>query len=278
MGFVATLPISAKKELAATDEPPKRASEVKIAGLWLVFRLFTASESCKVPIAMPPAQVQELVSQVKAWYEANQMLQRDLAAKLGVSPTGLCQIFAGVNQPSAATTLKMIQFLEQNKSMKTNYLDPRATPRPTASDDRPKTLGSAIEKIDSLQMRIKQLEQAQPNAAAASPGKPASVPASAKAKAQPAGGDPGSDPTYPPTGTPGASRPNKTEMESGPAAPSKALSVTANTPVLIQKILDVTTLDDLRLLLNNPAHTPTQQACIYAEIKKRRDLVANRFQ
>jgi DNA-binding XRE family transcriptional regulator len=216
---------------------------------------------------MPPAQVQELVAEVKAWYEAHEMLQRDLAAKLGVSPTGLCQIFAGVNQPSAATALAMIRFLEENKTMKTDYIDPRATPRPTAGNPGPKTLTEARDRIADLEAQLRGSGMVPKPAAPASP----------KAKAQPAG-DPGADPTYPPTGTPGAERPNKTEMPTGSAAPKKALPPEANTPVLIQKILDVTTLDDLRLLLNNPAHTPTQQACIYNEVKKRRNLVANRFQ
>ena len=52
---------------------------------------------------MPLAQVRELVAEMKAWYETHDMLQRDLAAELWVSPTGLCQIFAGKNLPSAAT-------------------------------------------------------------------------------------------------------------------------------------------------------------------------------
>ena len=52
---------------------------------------------------MPPAEVRELVAEMKAWYETHDMLQRDLAAQLWVSPTGLCQIFAGKNLPAAAT-------------------------------------------------------------------------------------------------------------------------------------------------------------------------------
>ena len=59
---------------------------------------------------MPPAQVRELVAEMKAWYETHDMLQRDLAAQLGVSPTGLCQIFAGKNLPSAATAFQQRSF------------------------------------------------------------------------------------------------------------------------------------------------------------------------
>ena len=83
---------------------------------------------------MPPAQVRELVAEMKAWYETHDMLQRDLAAQLGVSPTGLCQILAGVNQPSASTALAMIQFLEENQSMRTERVDPPTFPKPSIRD------------------------------------------------------------------------------------------------------------------------------------------------
>src|ERR1700676_2478348 len=105
---------------------------------------------------MPPAQVQELVAQVKAWYETHEMLQRDLAAKLGVSPTGLCQIFAGINQPSAATALAMIRFLEEQNKKK-NYPPPPTTPRKAASNPGPKTLTEAKERIEILEGQLTQL-------------------------------------------------------------------------------------------------------------------------
>src|ERR1700730_7263132 len=57
-------------------------------------------------------------------------------------------------------------------------VDPPKPPRQgTADPGRPKTLTAALDKIDSLQIRTKQLEQAQPNAAVASPANPVSTPA-----------------------------------------------------------------------------------------------------
>ena len=106
---------------------------------------------------MPPAkEVEELVAEVKSWYEANRhnTLQRDLAAKLGVSPTGLCQIFAGKNQPSASTTLAMIQLLQESNIMKT-LTDPPRTPPTTSRDNEPKTLLAAKERIAELTTQLK---------------------------------------------------------------------------------------------------------------------------
>jgi transcriptional regulator with XRE-family HTH domain len=214
----------------------------------------------------------ELVTDLRAWYEDQRDLsQKNLARKLYLSPQQLSEIFAGRNRPTGDQVLRIQEFLQTNdmKSPST-YLDPRTTPRSTTNDPlQPKSLGQAKEMIEDLRAQLK-------GGAATLLPKPA-APAPPKAKTQPAG-DPGADPIYPPTGTPGADRPNKTEMPTGPAAPKKALPPEANTPVLIQKILDVTELDDLRLMLNNPIHSPTQQACIYAEVKKRRALVSNRFQ
>jgi transcriptional regulator with XRE-family HTH domain len=213
-----------------------------------------------------------LVKRLKTYCEENKILQKTLASQLRLSPQGVFEIFKGNNSPSAETVLHIVEIIEP-EFMKT-IVDPPKPPRQAAgtNPNLPRNLEEARSRIESLNQQIAQLK----GGAAPLPGKPA-APASPKAKAQPMG-DPGSDPVYPPARTAGGDQPNTNEMESGPAAPSKALPVTANTPVLIQKILDVTTLDDLRLLLNNPAHTPTQQACIYSEIRKRRDLVANRFQ
>jgi transcriptional regulator with XRE-family HTH domain len=208
----------------------------------------------------------ELIIDLRAWYEDHDVSQKNLARKLYLSPQQLSEIFAGRNRPTGDQVLRIQEFLRTN-DMKTDFIDPRTKPRPTASNPGPKTLTEARERIEVLEAQLRGSGTAPKPAAPASP----------KAKAQPAG-DPGPDPVYPATGSPGADRPNQNEMQSGPAAPSKALPPEANTPVLIQKILDVTTLDDLRLLLNNPAHTPTQQSVIYAEIRKRRALVENRFQ
>ena len=61
------------------------------------------------------------------------MLQRDLAAKLGVSPhralPNLRRQKCAVRGDGVSNDL---EFLEEHQSMKTDYIDPRATPRPTA--------------------------------------------------------------------------------------------------------------------------------------------------
>jgi hypothetical protein len=81
--------------------------------------------------------------------------------------------------------------------------------------------------------------------------KPA-MPASPTAQAKAAGT--GTDaPPFPPINSPGGIQPNKTPMAVNfPATPKKALPPEANTPVLIQKILDVTTLEDLRSTVQLP--------------------------
>jgi DNA-binding XRE family transcriptional regulator len=198
------------------------------------------------------------------------MRQRDLAEALGVSPTGLCQIFAGVNQPSASTALAMIRFLEEQKNMKTTtFIDPRTKPRPTASNPGSKTLTEARDRIAVLEAQLRGSGTAPKPAAPASP----------TAKAQPVG-DPGADPTYPPTRTPGGDRPNPVPMPVNiPAVKKAALSEAAVSPVLCQRELDVADFETVLSMLDNAAaHTPMQQSVIYAEVKKRRALVANRFQ
>jgi transcriptional regulator with XRE-family HTH domain len=230
---------------------------------------------------MSPDLTRELVIDLRAWYEDNDVSQKNLARKLYLSPQQLSEIFAGRNRPTGDQVLRIQEFLRTN-DMKTDLIDPPR--RPTESDSsQPKSLSVANEMIKNLRAQLfgngaspiysqpKTLHEAKEMIEALR----VQVKGGGALKTKPhfAAGDPGADPTYPPTGTPGADRPNKTEMQSGPAAPSKALPPEANTPVLIQKILDVTTLDDLCLLLNNPAHTPTQRACIYNEVKRRRALV-----
>ncbi len=66
---------------------------------------------------------------------------------------------------------------------------------------------------------------------------------------------------------------NFKSMEVATVPPPKRLPESANTPVKIQAILDVTVLDpDLLSMLGNPVHTPLQRGTIYDEVKKRRAL------
>jgi hypothetical protein len=201
---------------------------------------------------------------------SKQLVSNWLSGYRTISLDEWTQIQAVINKETAGT-----QFFEENTTMKI-IVDAPKPPRQAAGSnpDFPRNLEAARLRIASLNQEIVQLKAA----AASSPGKTASLPSPSpigKAKAASTGAD---APPFPPITTPNADRPNQNEMQSGPAAPSKALPPEANTPVLIQKILDVTTLDDLRLLLNNPIHTPTQQSVIYAEIRKRRALVENCFQ
>jgi transcriptional regulator with XRE-family HTH domain len=206
----------------------------------------------------------ELVIDLRAWYEDNDVSQKNLARKLYLTPQQLSEIFAGRNRPTGEQVLRIQEFLRTN-NMKTDYLDPRTKPQQAASNPGPKTLTEAKERIEILEAQIRLAA------------KPAVVPASPIAKAAAAGAD--APPPFPPITTPGAERLSPTPMPVNfPAIVRKALPPEANTPVLIQRILDVTTLDDLRSMLDNPIHTPTQQSCIYAEVRRRRALVENRFQ
>lgn len=70
-----------------------------------------------------------------------------------------------------------------------------------------------------------------------------------------------------------AASPTWQAVEERHAPPPKSLPASADTPVLIQKILDVTVLDpDLLSMLSNPVHTPLQRSMIYSEVKKRRAI------
>jgi len=62
-------------------------------------------------------------------------------------------------------------------------------------------------------------------------------------------------------------------MPTGEPARKVFLDPAANTPVLIQKILDVTTLDDLRLMLNGE-RDKLRIRCLYLEIKRRENLMS----
>jgi hypothetical protein len=213
---------------------------------------------------MSPDLTRQLITDLRGWYEGNDVSQKNLARKLYLSPQQLSEIFAFRNRPTGDQVLRIQEFLRTN--MKTDYLDPRTKPRQAAGNPGPKTLTEARDRIEVLEAQLR---------GSGTTPKPA-VPASPKAKAQPAG-DPGSDPTYPPTGTPGADRLAPTPMPvSFPATPRKALPPEANTPVLVQRILDVTALDDLLSMLGNPIHTPLQRTLIYEEVKKVRSLAAGR--
>jgi transcriptional regulator with XRE-family HTH domain len=216
---------------------------------------------------MSPDPTKELITDLRAWYEDHDVSQKNLARKLYLTPQQLSELFAGRNRPTGDQVLRIQEFLRTN--MRTDYIDPRTKPRPTASNPGPKTLTEARERIEVLEAQLRGSGTAPKPAAPASP--------TGKAKA--AAGDPGADPTYPPVGTPGADRLAPTPMPVGvPAVKKAALSEAAVSPVLCQRELDVADFETVLSMLGNPIHNPMQQACIYAEVKKRRALVSNRFQ
>jgi hypothetical protein len=133
----------------------------------------------------------------------------------------------------------------------------------------PKTLTEARERIEVLEAQLRGSGTAP---------KPASAPASPKAKAHKGKSAICRRPDL--SGNHNARRGSAEQNRNAKRAEGAEQSSSARREHagFDPKILDVTTLDDLRLLLNNPAHTPTQQSVIYAEIRKRRALVENRFQ
>jgi DNA-binding XRE family transcriptional regulator len=212
---------------------------------------------------MPPAQVQELVAEIKAWYETHKhdTRQRDLAEKLGVSPTGLCQIFAGKNAPSASTALAMIRFLEEN-NMKTTYLDPRATPRQAASNpERPRTLSVAIDALDEANSTISNLRseiaQLKGVPVAALPVKIVLPPTS-----------PGQPRAAAPTTRQGIVADRTPEQK----LPEKlTLPASATTPFLADEIIKVTPTESLRRMLDSEKIS-WRTAALYRAIKEREKL------
>src|SRR5271165_1850710 len=167
---------------------------------------------------MSPDLTRELVIDLRAWYEESDVSQKNLARKLYLTPQQLSEIFAGRNRPTGDQVLRIQEFLRTN-NMKTDYLDPRAKPRPTSSNpEQPKSLGQAKEMIEDLRAQLK--------GGAPLPAKPASAPA---AKAQIAGT--GAD-------VPTTDRPNQTPMPASPPPPKLTLSPGLDSPVKIQAVLD----------------------------------------
>jgi hypothetical protein len=135
--------------------------------------------------------------------------------------------------------------------------------RQAASNPGPKTLLEARDRIADLEAQLLQLR-----GSATAPKAASTVPApTMKPKLAGSGAD------APTIATPGSVQPNKNQMAVNvPAPEKKSLPTTANTPVLVQLILDKTVFGDLLSMLDNPVHSSMQRACIYAEVKKRRAL------
>ena len=100
---------------------------------------------------MASGKTDQLVKQLRQWYESHSMPQKDLAATLDLSPQQLAEIFGGRNRPTGPQVLEIIAFLN-NENMKPERIDPPAPPRQPIAEhpDQPRTLHDAKERIAEL--------------------------------------------------------------------------------------------------------------------------------
>jgi transcriptional regulator with XRE-family HTH domain len=201
-------------------------------------------------------QTVRLIERLRTYCDQSGATQTSLAAMFGVSPANLSEIMRGKNTPNGETALRMLKFLDSTNMKSETIGLPKLRENPDEPLDflngKPATLTAAREMIDGLRS---QLKAGGPKAATGP------TPNPPPAQAPPI--DPASDPGF-------------KKMEQTKAPPAKLLPASADTPVLIQRILDVTNLDDLLSMLGNRAHSSLQTSCIYSEVKSRRALLAGR--
>jgi hypothetical protein len=247
-----------------------------------------------------PARTDQLIKSVRQMCEIRGIRNVDIARSIGISPQSVWNILNGTSQATGEQALALEELLLKDQSMKSELVDPPKMPRESTRDPSiPRTLSSALEKIDLLQSRIKQLEQPQHRATA--PIAPANVhgvppqgnvkitaPKTRLAQLQ-------AQSTEMPRGTglvfnepqltaiqatsitpPGFKRicPDPMPMMAPPVV-KKLLPASANTPYLIGEILKVTNFEDLTSMLGNPAHSKLQKACIYSEVQSRRAVASD---
>ena len=69
-------------------------------------------ENIFVPCSgMSPARTRRLIAEVEAWRKANGILQKDLAASLGISPQQLNNIVKGRTDPTGEQTLQLLEMI-----------------------------------------------------------------------------------------------------------------------------------------------------------------------
>jgi hypothetical protein len=90
---------------------------------------------------MPPERSRQLVFELDAWYRSNRMLQKDLAATIGVTPQGLSEILSLRSKPSGETVLRIVEFLKENMS----------------TGESIKTLSNALDRIAADREKIETL-------------------------------------------------------------------------------------------------------------------------
>jgi DNA-binding transcriptional regulator YdaS (Cro superfamily) len=198
-----------------------------------------------------------LIRQLRTWCKSERGRQKELANRLEVSPQLISDWLSGHRTvgPDEWPRIEWIiqstepQFLK-DKPMSLTRVDPPTMPRPSVRDvSEPKTLLQAKEQLAAARQTIAQLQSQR----AAGP-----TPNPAPARAPPF--DPASVPGFKPT------------WERQRPEPPKQLPESAITPVLIQKLLDVTSTPDLSSMLGFVGHSPLQRGMIYGEIKKRRSM------
>lgn len=186
------------------------------------------------------------------------MRQKDLAGELGLTAQQLAELLARRSKPTGAQALRILDFL----TTKTIMTPTDETPI-DAHNGRPNSLLEAREMLDLLRQELKlQAGRTGNLPRVAEPNLP-------KPKGPLLGGDPKPF-------DPEKVDPSFKKMEDTKPVPLKRLPESANTPVAIQKILDLTVLEDLVSMLDNPEHSPLQRGMIYTEIKRRRSLTGNR--
>jgi hypothetical protein len=199
-----------------------------------------------------------------------------LAKALSLSPQNTSLILRGVNNPNSETTLQILEeILDENHMNKDE---------PKTLFEARETLAEAHTKIADLTTRLAQLQRGRsPNGdkISISP-KPTTLPAAATPPA-PVGTRSGRNiemrfnppaprqqADSPPVG-PGVTGNFHRNPETKAIVP-KQLPATAVSPVLVQRILDVSSIEDVASMLSNPAHSKMQRAVIYNEMRLRRRL------
>lgn len=189
-----------------------------------------------------------LISRLRAHMEATSVSQVALSKELGLSPQNLSLILRGTNCPNSETTLQIIEIIEP-KSMKTDFLDPRATPRPTINDlGRPKTLSAALDRIEALESQLLQLRGSAPKPVLTSPA-PGRIQAATPTRHGIV-----------------ADRPPEQKLPEKLTLPASAI-----TPFLAGEIIKITPTDSLRRMLDSETIS-WRKAALYRAIKEREKL------
>jgi flagellar motor protein MotB len=212
-----------------------------------------------------PERADRLVKAVRQWSEAHGVRNVDLANQLGIGPQGVWNILNGTSQVTGEQALALQEPLLKDNLMTSHVFDPTKTRSPVIREFR--ALQTAVEHIEVQNETISALR----SEVARLQGAPTATTKLTSARAD------SSSSVYPTDGSlspPGSARLSPAPKKVGVfTVPKKAaLPPEADAPVSIQKILDLANLETLKSLCDNPIDTRLQRACIYAELKKRREL------